>query len=78
MANYVTNTSDKSKKKALFLCIVFGWMPIICNCYFWYVGRRGGIIRALTCNYIFIGWIRSIVKIATGAFTDNVGAPLRA
>ena len=78
MANYVTNTSDKKKGTALLLCILFGWIPIICNCYFWYVGRRGGIFRAITANYFFIGWISSIIKIATGAFVDNVGAPLRA
>ena len=78
MANYVTSTSDKSKKTALLLCILFGWFPFISNCYYWYVGRRGGLLRALTVNYLWIGWIMDIVKIATGGFVDNVGAPLRA
>ena len=78
MANYVTNTSDKSKKKALILCIILGWMPVLCCSYYWYVGRRGGILRAFTINYFLIGYVADIVKIATGGFRDNVGAPLRA
>lgn len=78
LANYVTNTSDKSKGKALLLCILLGWIPFIGNCYYWYVGRRGGILRTLTANYFLIGWIKDIIKIATGGFVDNVGAPLRA
>ena len=77
MANYVTNTSDKSKKTTLILCILLGWIPLICTVYYWYVGRRGGILRAFTANYFLIGWISDIIKIATGGFTDNVGAPLR-
>ncbi len=77
MANYVTETSDKHKGMALILCILLGWMPIIGNCYYWYVGRRGGLIRALTCNYFWIGWVIDIIRILTGGFRDNVGAPLR-
>ena len=78
MANYVTNTSDKSKKTALILCILLGWIPVVCNAYYWYVGRRGGILRAITANYALIGFVMDIVRIATGGFRDNVGAPLRA
>lgn len=29
MANYTTNTSDKSRKTALLLCIFLGWVHII-------------------------------------------------
>ena len=28
-------------------------------------------------DFFFIGWIIDIIKIATGGFRDNVGAPLR-
>lgn len=74
MSNYVTNTSDKSKKKALVLCIFLG----VIGAHYFYVGRIGrGLVAMFTLNFFFVGWIIDIVKIATGAFRDNVGAPLR-
>ncbi len=74
MANYVTNVSDKSKKKALKLCIFGGWFGI----HQYYVGKIGtGILYSLTLGLFFFGWIIDIIKIAVGSFRDNVGAPLR-
>ena len=74
MANYVTQTSDKKKGTALILCIFLGIFGI----HQFYVGRIGmGILYLCTGGLFCIGWIIDIVKIATGSFRDNVGAPLR-
>ena len=75
MANYVTGTSDKSKKKALMLCIFLGYFGI----HYFYVGRIGrGLLAMCTMNFFMIGWFLDIFKIMLGTFVDNVGAPLRA
>lgn len=75
MANYVTNTSDKSKKTALILCIFLG----IVGAHYYYVGRFGrGLLATFTLNFMMFGWIADIIKIASGKFTDNVGNYLRA
>lgn len=74
MANYVTVTSDKSKKVALLLCIFLG--PLGAHQY--YVGKIGkGILYTCTFGLFFIGWFVDIFKIAFGNFRDNTGAPLR-
>lgn len=74
MANYVTNTSDKSKGVALLLCIFLGFWGI----HNFYVGRWGrGFLFILTFGVFGFGWLIDIIKIATGSFRDNVGAPLR-
>lgn len=74
MANYVTSTSDKSKKTALLLCVFLGWIGI----HYFYVGRIGmGILYLFTVGLGSIGWIVDIIRIAMGSFRDNVGAPLR-
>jgi len=74
MANYVTNTSDKSKVKALILCIALGWM----GAHYFYVGRVGkGLLYLCTMGLMGIGWLLDIFKILSGGFRDNVGAPLR-
>jgi len=71
---YVTPTSDKSKKKALNWCIFFGYF----GAHYFYVGKIGkGILYACTFGLIGIGWILDIFKIMNGQFTDNVGQPLR-
>ena len=74
MANYVTVTSDKSKKKALIYCACGGFFGI----HQFYVGNIGkGILYACTFGLVGFGWIGDLIKIATGSFRDNAGAPLR-
>lgn len=74
MANYVTSTSDKSKKVALILCVLLGMMGI----HYFYVGRIGkGILYLLTGGLFSVGWLIDIIKIATGGFRDNSGQCLR-
>lgn len=74
MSNYTTNTSDKSRKVALLLCIFLGYF----GAHYYYVGRiKTGLIRTFTLNWFFIGWFVDIFKILLGSFRDNVGAPLR-
>ena len=74
MSQYVTQTSDKKKTTALILCIFFGTFGF----HYFYVGRIGrGLVALFTFNFLMIGWIIDIIKIASGSFVDNVGAPLR-
>jgi len=74
MANYVTQTSDKKKWTALFLCLLFG----IFGVHRFYVGKIGtGIIYLFTFGIGFIGVIIDLISILLGSFRDNVGAPLR-
>ena len=74
MANYTTITSDKKKKTALLCCIFGGFLGI----HQFYVGKIGkGILYLCTAGILCFGWIIDIIKIATGGFLDNAGAPLR-
>ncbi len=74
MSNYTTNTSDKSKKKALIFCAAGGWFGL----HHYYVGNIGkGILYTCTFGLFFLGWLIDLIKVATGSFRDNVGAPLR-
>ena len=74
MANYVTTTSDKKKGTALLLCLLFG----LFGAHQFYVGKFGkGLLYLFTVGLFGIGWFIDIFRIATGSFTDNVGAPLR-
>ena len=69
-----TFTSDKSKKTALIICAIGG----IWGIHDFYLGRVGsGIVKLITCNYFSIGWIVDLIKISTGGYRDNAGAPLR-
>ncbi|MBE6052935.1 MAG: TM2 domain-containing protein [Clostridium sartagoforme] len=71
---YTTITSDKSRKITLIICAIAGMIGV----HDFYLGRVGsGFIKLLTCNYFSIGWIVDLIKISTGAYKDNVGAPLR-
>jgi restriction system protein len=71
---YVTQTSDRSKKTALLLCIFLGFL----GAHQFYVGRIGkGILYLFTAGLFVFGWIIDIFKILTGQFRDNVGVPLR-
>ena len=74
MANYVTNTSDKSKKVALLLCLFGGMFGL----HQFYVGKVGkGILYLCTGGLFMIGWAVDLIKIITGGFKDNSGQPLR-
>lgn len=72
--NYVSITSDKSKKGAFFRCLfggLLGW-------HYFYVGRFfRGLICMFTINFAAIGWIADLIKIKRGRFQDNVGQYLR-
>ncbi len=71
---YVSVTSDKSKKKALKLCL---WGGII-GIHDFYLGRyMCGIIKLLTLNFCLLGWIVDIIRIASGGYRDNAKAYLR-
>lgn len=74
MASYMTMTSDKSKKTALLLCVLGGFIGL----HNFYVGKIGrGVLYALTAGLFLFGWIGDIIAISTGGFRDNAGAPLR-
>jgi restriction system protein len=74
-SSYVTNTSDKSKKTALLLCIFLG----IFGAHYFYVGRIGkGLLYLFTAGLFAIGWLVDIFVILSGSFRDNVKNPLRA
>lgn len=76
MANYVTNTSDKSKKTALICCLI-GFIGIG-GIQRFYVGKIGsGIIYLITGGWFFIGTLIDLIKIVTGTFTDAAGVALR-
>ena len=76
MANYVTNTSDKSKKTALILCCI-GFAGIG-GLHYFYVGKYGkGLLYFFTVGFFFIGTIKDAINIASGGFKDNADAPLR-
>ena len=74
VANYVTITSDKSKKTAYLICLFTGMF----GGHYLYVGRTGrGLLATFTLNFAFIGWILDLRKIRKGKFKDNVGQYLR-
>lgn len=74
MANYTTITSDKSKKTTLILCLCGGIIGI----HDYYLGKIGsGLIKTCTVNFFCLGWIMDLIKIATGGYRDNAGAPIR-
>lgn len=77
MSNYVTETSNKSKRRALILCCL--GLIGIGGLHRLYVGRMGsGVIYLFTGGLFFFGTIFDLVHIAMGTFQDNAGVPLRA
>ena len=74
MPNYVSLTSDKSKRTAFWLCLFFGCFGF----HYFYVGRIGrGLLAMFTMNFFMLGWIADIFKILNGKFKDNTGTYLR-
>jgi len=74
MANYMTATSDKKKTTALLCCLLGGMFGV----HQFYVGNIGkGILYIFTGGLFCFGMIVDLIKIATGSFRDNSGAPLR-
>ncbi len=76
MANYVTQTSDKSKKTAFLRCL---WGLIgIGGLHYFYVGRIGaGLAFLFTAGGFYVGTVIDLIRISLGSFRDNVGNPLR-
>lgn len=70
MSNFVTETSHKSRKTALILCILGG----ILGLHNFYVGRYGrGFLFMITGGLLIFGWCKDIFKIALGDFRDRQG-----
>lgn len=73
MSNFVTSTSNKSRCKALLLCIFFGMFGV----HYFYVGRIGrGVLALFTANFCMFGWFIDIFSILLGRFRDQYGNPL--
>lgn len=76
MANYVTISSDKSKKTAMYLCLL-GFIGIG-GIHDFYLGKIGsGIIKFITVNWVMVGTVIDLIKITSGSYLDNSGQPLR-
>lgn len=73
-SRYQTISSEKKRKIALILCLLFG----LFGGHLFYVGRIGkGILFACTMGLCFVGVVLDAIAISTGSFKDNVDAPLR-
>lgn len=73
-STYVTQTSDKRKSTALWLCICLG----LFGAHYFYVGRIGkGLLYLCTAGLFAFGWLIDIFVILNGTFKDAVGVPLR-
>lgn len=73
MSQFVTQTSHKSRKKALLLCVFLG----IIGAHYFYVGRiTRGFIAMFTLNFLFFGWLHDIKIVLLGRFKDQYGMPL--
>lgn len=76
MANYTTMTSDKKKGTAMKLCCL-GFLGAG-GIHDFYLGNYGkGIIKICTVNWFMLGTVMDLIKIASGGYKDNAGAPLR-
>ena len=76
MANYVTVSSEKNKKTALLLCLL-GFIGLG-GIHDFYLGRiSSGIIKLITINWFLFGTIIDLIKLLSGGYRDNAGAPLR-
>lgn len=76
MANYVTSTSDKKRSTARLLCCI--GLIGIGGLHYFYVGKYGkGLLYFFTLGMFWFGTVGDLIKISTGSFRENVGAPLR-
>ena len=70
MSQFVTGTSNKSRKTALIVCLIGGIMGF----HYFYVGRYGRwILYMLTVGFFMFGWFIDIFKILLGRFQDQYG-----
>lgn len=73
MSNFVTNTSHKSRRTALILCLFLGMIGV----HYFYVGRIGrGMLALITMNFFVFGWFADIFSILLGKFKDQYGNAL--
>lgn len=76
MANYTTIASDKSKKTALYLCLL-GFLGIG-GIHDFYLGKIGsGFLKLFTVNWFMFGTVLDLIKISSGGYLDNSGQPLK-
>lgn len=74
MSTFTTDTSYKSRKTALMLCLIGG----IFGLHYLYVGRYGrAIICMFTMNFIMLGWFADMIMILFGGFKDRYGDYLK-
>lgn len=67
-SRFKPNYSKKSKKVALVLCILFGWLGV----HNFYAGNTGyGFLYLFTFGACGIGWILDIYLIAKGLYKDG-------
>jgi TM2 domain-containing membrane protein YozV len=72
--NYVIQTSNKSKKVALWVWLFLG----VFGGHYYYVGRFGrGLLFTCTMGLLVFGWIADLFTILGGNFKDGAGVPLR-
>lgn len=70
MSQFVTGTSNKSRKVALIVCLIGGIMGF----HYFYVGRYGkGFLYMFTAGFFAFGWMVDIFKILLGRFKDQYG-----
>jgi restriction system protein len=73
MSQGVYFSSHKKRKTAFWLCVFLG----IFGGHYFYVGRIfRGILALCTLNFLMIGWVFDLIKIARGRFKDWNGLPL--
>lgn len=73
---YIVATSDKSKKTATILCCL-GFIALG-GIHDFYVGKIGsGLFKLFTANFVLIGTIVDLIKLASGTYLDGAGTPLK-
>lgn len=71
-----TTTSHKSKQTTLILCLL--GLVGLGGIHDFYVGKIGlGLVKLFTLNFIVIGTVIDLIKIAGGTYTDGAGVAIR-